>query len=956
MSFAGTAVLILAFVAAIYSFAACLLDSRKNKYGFPVTARRGIFIVAGLVTLAELLLLISLLTHNFSLLYVADYSSRETPSIYLVTALWAGDAGSLLFWGWIVALAGAVLLWRSNKNDRELMPAALPVILFTEMLFLILLFVQGPFQSLSPVPADGAGLSPVLQNIGMIFHPPLLLSGYALLVVPAALSISALFNRKFDETWVLTAKRWALAAWLLLGLGNILGMWWAYAELGWGGYWAWDPVENAGLMPWLLITAFLHSGMMYIRRGMFKMWAVVLAVAAFWLSIFGAFLTRSNVAGSVHTFGQTPMTPAFIVFLAISLVGSIWLLIDRRRFIKSADGDDALVSGTGTFLGVNLLLVTSTVFILIGTLLPLLSDIIPSKAYFDIVNLPLFLAIILLAGLCVLVGWKRPDLKKLNRQLIIPGIAGLLVVVALVIAGLTQWWALVPFFILATVFIATALKWGRDVASRMRGRKEGVTAAFGGLFVANRGRYGGYIIHIAILVLALGIVGSSVYQVAPSSISNPNSPTTTVTLDGNKWVTAYFVAQQVNLNVQASGMGSVTPSIGSHSYDYGSSVTVTAIASPGWEFTGWKGDVADTQATTTTITLTDNETLTANFTQTTVSQYTLTINTPDSSMGSITPSTGQYTYATGTVVTLVATPQPGYQFSGWTGDVASANSASTTIIMNSNKSITANFAAAEQYVLTIQVAGSGTVTPGIGSQSYAGGTSVPVNAVADPGWQFTGWTGDVDNVSATNNVITMNSNETLIANFAQISFANQYVLTLGITGKGTVSPALGSQAYSPGSTVTITATPAQGWLFAGWSETALRTGESTTFKGYTVTFEGLTPSATSTQMIVSADLVISRGGHVIAEVHPYQLYSNYYSASSQNWFPKVAINSTPAEDLYISLNGWDTDGLAYFSISVKPLIEWIWIGGLLLLVGGVVSFSAPVLKPSADEDRHQSKR
>ncbi len=512
MSLAGNAVLILAFLVAIYSIAAALLDSRNNKYGFPINARYGVFAVAGLVSLAVVLLLISLLTHNFGLKYVADYSSRDTPLVYLITGLWAGNSGSLLFWGWIVALSGAVLLWRSNKTDRELMPNALSVILYTEMLCRILLSIQSPFQSLSPVPADGAGLKPVLQNVGMIIHPPPLLAGYALFTVPFALAMAALFNRKVDDAWVLSAKRWAIAAWLLLGLGNVLGMWWAYAVLGWGGYWAWDPIENAGLMPWLLITAFLHSGMMYLRRGMFKTWTATLAIAAFWLTIFGAFLTRSDVKGSVHTFGDTPMTPVFIIFLAITLIGSIWLLIDRRKYIKSEEGDDALVSGTGTFMSVNLLLVISTIFILVGTTLPVFTNIIPPQTYFNVVNLPVFLLIVLLAGLCILVGWKKPDLKKLNKQLLWPAAAGLLIVIILIIAGRTQWYALVPLFILAAVFMATLIKWGRDVATRMRGKKEGFLPAFGGLFMANRSRYGGYIIHIAILVLALGIIGSSVYK------------------------------------------------------------------------------------------------------------------------------------------------------------------------------------------------------------------------------------------------------------------------------------------------------------------------------------------------------------------------------------------------------------------------------------------------------------
>ncbi len=572
MSFLGNAAIILAFLVAIYTIAAALMDSRKNKYGFPTNARFGVFAVAGLVTLAVAVLLISLLTHNFSLQYVADYSSRETPLLYLVTGLWAGNPGSLLFWGWIISLSGAILLWRSDKNNKELMPDALSIVMFTVSLFLVLIFIDSPFKALSPVPADGLGLKPVLQNVGMVFHPPLLLAGYALFTIPFALAMSALFNRKTDDVWVTTAKRWAVAAFLLLGLGNVLGMWWAYAELGWGGYWAWDPVENAGLMPWLLVTAFLHSGIMYVRRGMFKTWTFILAITAFWLTIFGAFLTRSDVKGSVHTFGQTPMTPVFIVFLVITLVGSVWLLLDRRKFIKSATGDDSLVSGTGTFVAVSLLLAISTVFIFIGTTLPVFTNIIPAKGYFNMVNLPLFLLIIALAGVCVLVGWKVPDLKQLGKKILLPLAVGILVVVALIIGGVNRWYAVVPFFILAAVLVATFVKWSADVAARMRGKKENFAVAFGRLFMASRSRYGGYIIHIAIVVLALGIVGSSAYKTQVEKTLNVGD---TITLngytlkyngfdsssapqnDGSVWLT---VVANMDITYNGKAIGSIHPS------------------------------------------------------------------------------------------------------------------------------------------------------------------------------------------------------------------------------------------------------------------------------------------------------------------------------------------------------------------------------------------------------------
>jgi cytochrome c-type biogenesis protein CcmF len=531
MSFAGNAAIVLAFLVALYAIASALLDSRNNKYGFPAGARWGVYAVAGLMTAAVLVLLVSFLTHNYSLKYVYDYSANDTPFVYLLTGLWAGNAGSLMFWGWIIAVSGALLLWRSDKSNRDLMTNALAVILFTEILFMILLFIESPFAGvgLSSVPLDGLGLRPVLQTPLMIFHPPVLLAGYAIITVPFALAISALLNRRVDEAWLLTARRWAIAAWLLLGLGNVLGMWWAYAELGWGGYWAWDPVENAGLMPWLILTALLHSSMLYLRRSMFKGVTTAFALIAFLLTVFGAFLTRSNIAGSVHTFGGTAATPVFIIFLLIFLAGSLWLFFSRSYELCSAPGDDSLVSATGTFGAVNLLLSISTAVVFIGTVLPFFTQAAPAKGFFNISNLPIFGAVILLAGACLLVGWRKPDARKLNRQLLWPAAAGAVVLIVLVIFKVSRWYALIPFIILAMTLVATLIKWGADVAARMSGKHENALAAFGRLFVANRARYGGYLVHAAIVVLALGITGSSAYR---SEVEQTLNVGDSVTLSG----------------------------------------------------------------------------------------------------------------------------------------------------------------------------------------------------------------------------------------------------------------------------------------------------------------------------------------------------------------------------------------------------------------------------------------
>jgi cytochrome c-type biogenesis protein CcmF len=518
MAILGNIALVLALLAALYTGVAFILSLRLKVNWLAQSARWGVWGVAGFTTLAVLLLLTALVTHNFSLQYVASYSSLETSFVYLVTGLWAGNAGSILFWGWLIALAGAILLWREKKNSKELLPYAFPVIMLTEILFLVLLFIHNPFARAATIPTDGIGLNPLLENAGMIFHPPILLAGFALFVIPFSLAIAALISKKLGNGWLVSAKSWALAAWLLLGAGNILGMWWAYAELGWGGYWAWDPVENAGLMPWLLVTAFLHSTMMQRRRGLLKSWSLLLIIFAFNLTIFGAFLTRSDILNSVHSFGSTAMGPVFIIFLAIVLIGSLVLVFLRRKDIKEEPGDDAFVSGENTFLFNNLLLVAATFAVFIGTMFPFFTEIFTGNrmeidiSFFNQVNIPIFLVIILLAGLCVFVGWRKPDLRQLGKVLLWPAVAAVVLIILLVILGRREWYVLTASFILAFVFSATLFKWWRDVASRQNAKKEGYFNACMALFKANRSRYGGYLIHLSVVIMALGIMGSSVYD------------------------------------------------------------------------------------------------------------------------------------------------------------------------------------------------------------------------------------------------------------------------------------------------------------------------------------------------------------------------------------------------------------------------------------------------------------
>ena len=511
MSFLGTAILILACAVAVYSAASALLDSRDNKYGFQKTARIGVFVVAGLLTLAEVLMLVSFYTHNFSLYQVANHSSLDTPAVYLLTGLWAGNAGALMFWAWLVALSGAIVLWRSNDSNKILMPHALALILLVEIFFLVLLFVDPPFAASGEALADGRGLSLVLQTPLMIIHPPVLLAGYALTTVPFALALAALFNRRVDNTWVLTARRWLIASWLLLGLGNILGMRWAYAALGWGGYWAWDSVENSGLMPWLLLTALLHSNIIYLRRGTHKTWTILLAIASFWLVILGAFITR-YIPNSVHGFELSSSPLAFIVILLIVPAGTAYLLIDRWHDLAEAPYSDAPVSARNIFTLFNWIIVIATIIILIGTMLPFVKSDGIGQSYFNTFNLPVFIVLILLSGLCVLVGWgRRPNMNKIIRSLLFPFLGGVIAVVLALVFGWTHWYVLFPLFVLGITVISTLFKWCSNVLSRMHGCNENAFVAFCRLFIINRSRYGGYIVHIAIAIMALGIIGSSAY-------------------------------------------------------------------------------------------------------------------------------------------------------------------------------------------------------------------------------------------------------------------------------------------------------------------------------------------------------------------------------------------------------------------------------------------------------------
>ncbi len=363
------------------------------------------------------------------------------------------------------------------------------------------------------------GLNPLLENPGMIIHPPTLLIGYVGFTIPFAFAMAALLTGKLGDDWLIAIRRWTLLAWLLLGIGNIIGAWWAYVELGWGGYWSWDPVENAGLMPWLVATAFLHSIMMQRRRGMLKVWnMVVLIILTFSLAIFGTFLTRSGILSSVHTFAESALGPFFLVFIGITLFGSLGLLYYRSKELKSEAEMDSFVSRESTFLLNNLLLVSAAFAIFLGTVFPVISQVVRGvkisvgPPFFNQVNGPIFLAIILLTGVCALIGWRRASIKNLLRNFLWPLVAVIILGIALFIWGVREWYALVAFLVCGFVISTILYEWFRGTRARHQVRAENYLKAFLGLIGANRPRYGGYIVHIAIILIAIGVVGSSIYE------------------------------------------------------------------------------------------------------------------------------------------------------------------------------------------------------------------------------------------------------------------------------------------------------------------------------------------------------------------------------------------------------------------------------------------------------------
>ncbi|MCZ6546751.1 MAG: heme lyase CcmF/NrfE family subunit, partial [Deltaproteobacteria bacterium] len=516
----GYSTILLALIIALLGIIAPILGARTGQNGFFASTRAAITGQFILVTLASLSLIYALVTTDFSVKYVFFNTTRSTPVYYRITGLWGALEGSLLLWEWILIIFSGLVAWIYKDRHRELMPWVLMIFSIVSAFFLaVIAFASNPFESVFPIPADGRGLNPLLEDANMMTHPPLLYTGFVALTVPYAFAMAALIIGRLDDAWIVTTRRWTLTAWFFLTMGNLVGAYWSYHVLGWGGYWAWDPVENAAFMPWLPATAFLHSVQVQERKQMLKVWNLSLIIIAFSLTIFGTFLTRSGILSSIHAFSSGPVGIIFLAFLAFILLTSFGLLAWRSKQLRGQPELDSLVSRESAFLLNNVVLVSALFTIFLGTIFPLISEAVAGvqvsvgAPYFNSVTVPLFLLLVFLMGVGPMIAWKKASWDNLRRNFLWPTVASFVVALFLFIWLVRDFLPLLGFTLLSFVVFTILFDTTLAVRARHRIAGEGVFSALVTLARRNQRRYGGLIVHLGVVLIFLGIAGSMSYSI-----------------------------------------------------------------------------------------------------------------------------------------------------------------------------------------------------------------------------------------------------------------------------------------------------------------------------------------------------------------------------------------------------------------------------------------------------------
>jgi cytochrome c-type biogenesis protein CcmF len=564
MATVGAASLILALGVAVFGLGASLYGARSGRADWVASGRRAVYALAGLATVAFAVLELAFLRSDFSFAVVASHSSTTTPTFYQAAASWSSQEGSLLLWLWLLALWSSLVLHLVRRRLRDVAPYAQAVLLGLGAFFAgLLVFAASPFQTLPVAPIEGAGLNPLLRHPSMMIHPPMLYSGYTLFAVPFAFAVGALVVRRVDAEWISATRRFALAAWFFLGVGVLLGARWSYAELGWGGYWAWDPVENASLLPWLTGTALLHSVMIQEKRGMLKVWNATLVLTTGILAVLGTFLVRSGILDSIHAFGASTLGVPFVTLIGLMIAGSIFLVVSRRDTLRSEHRLDSLLSREAVFLGNNLVLVGLAFVVFWGTFFPLISEAVTGKKaavgppWFDQYTVPLALVLVLLSGIGPAIAWRRATAANARRTFLVPTAVALAVAVGLVAAGVTESTTAVLMFVFAAFVLSVIGQdlW-RGVGARRAMAGEGPARALVSLVTRNRRRYGGYAVHVGMAVLFVGVAASSAFQDARDVQLRPGQ---TAMIDGYevRYVRATSSITQRSDDVERINFGAV---------------------------------------------------------------------------------------------------------------------------------------------------------------------------------------------------------------------------------------------------------------------------------------------------------------------------------------------------------------------------------------------------------------